>query len=529
MKPWKTRITGILALVSLAWYLPWQFANLNWDASWLSVPFALATIVMTVMIAVTVVNHWHYRREFLEPVAMEGAADVAVIIPTYGEPTEMVAKTVRSVVTQRYPQQHLQVVVSDDGHRLAMQEMVQQVQGEYPEIPIHYHEPPHRGDPERRGDAKAGNLNSALALINSWDAPPPFVETRDADDLVGNVQFLANAVGHLMQHPKVGFVQTIKEAQVSPGDPFGNLEPLFYRQAMFARNAADAVFPCGSGLVWRREALLDIDGFPSWNLVEDLQSGIEALRRDWHGAYLPIVGAVGQTAPEDMANVIKQRGTWALDTMRITFWGDKSGLSLRQHLQFAELGFFYLMSFAVLAFAVTPIITLAFGVYPLITTHASYAWHFWPLAAAIELLMLSLGGDLPYESTWRAKETWIGMAPVYARATLLALYYGPRRKPTYRVTRKEHVYRLYWREILPQLIIFAGLIGASVYHILTESLLFTADLGSLFWAAYFILALSRTIANSWHGFRLRDALAALPRRVPQGNLRHVVRSIFDAD
>ena len=89
---------------------------------------------------------------------------------------------------------------------------------------------------------------------------------------------------------------------------------MFYRGQMLARNAHNAAFPCGSGLVWHRDALLDIGGFPAWNLVEDLQSGVEALRRGWRSLYLPIVGAVGQIAPEDLPNFYKQRGTWAIDT-----------------------------------------------------------------------------------------------------------------------------------------------------------------------------------------------------------------------
>ncbi len=82
-------------------------------------------------------------------------------------------------------------------------------------------------------------------------------------------------------------MQTIKEAQVSAGDPFNNREAMFYRGQMLSRNAANATFPCGSGLVWRRAALGDIGLFPTWNLVEDLQSGIEALRRGWDSCYLP--------------------------------------------------------------------------------------------------------------------------------------------------------------------------------------------------------------------------------------------------
>ncbi len=40
---------------------------------------------------------------------------------------------------------------------------------------------------------------------------------------------------------------------------------------------------------------------------------------------------------------------------------------------------------------------------------------------------------------------------------------------------------LYLGEVLPQLLRFLALIGASMYHLATPSLLREADLGSLFW------------------------------------------------
>jgi cellulose synthase (UDP-forming) len=499
MHNWKVRGASILLLLATAWYLPWMLTNLNLDALWLSIPFAGASLLTAVMTLVTAHNHWRYTvpEEHLVPVGKEPA--VVVIIPTYGEPPMMVYETARSVLEQDYPQEKIRLVISDDAHREKIRSVVRRLNQEHPKTVVGYHEPPRRGDPKRRGEAKAGNLNSVLELIDTYAPHVLFVETRDADDKVGDPNFLRQTIGQLLADPTVGFVQTIKEAKVSAGDPFGNLEPLFYRKAMFAKSAANAVFPCGSGVVFRRKVLYDIGGFPTWNLVEDLQSGVEMLRRGWRGVYLPIVGAVGQTAPEDIPNAVKQRGTWAIDTMRITIWGDKRGLNLWQHLQFCELGLFYLLSFAVLVFAITPIFALTFNIYPLITTHAAYALYFWPYAAAVELMLVSLADGLPYEDLWRARQTWLGMAIVYAKATIIALIYGPNHKPSYRVTRKEHVYEWYWREILPNLLLFLVLIVVSLYHIATHPLLQTADLGSLFWAGFFILGLSRVVRNSWHG------------------------------
>jgi cellulose synthase (UDP-forming) len=525
MRSWKVRITGTLLLLATLWYLPWVFVNLNWQALWLAIPFAVASLLTAIMTLVTVSNHWRYAVPQERPVPIGQEPRVVVIVPTYGEPATMVYETARSVLEQDYPEGKIAVVISDDAHRAEIRSVVQRLSREHTKAIIGYHDPPRRGDPRRRGEAKAGNLNSVLEVLNKYAPHVLFVETRDADDKVGDPSFLRQTVGQLLADPKVAFVQTSKDAMVSRGDPFGNLEPLFYQGAMLARNAANSVFPCGSGLVWRRKALEEIGGFPTWNLVEDLQSGVEALRRGWRGVYLPIVGAVGQTAPEDIPNAVKQRGTWALDTMRLTLWADKRGLNLRQHLQFSELGLFYMLSIAVLVFASIPVFTLTFHVYPLITTHAEYALHFWPYALLVELLLVSLADGLKYEDLWRSRQTWLGMAPVYVRASLIALFYGPNRKPSYRVTRKENVYSWYWREILPQLLLFLALIAASLYHIATNSLLQTADLGSLFWAGFFILGLSQVVRNSWHGIGLdKVAVETMERALAKSALSRIFRS-----
>lgn len=499
MKQWTVRLAVLFLFGAIAWYVPWLLTRLNTNVLWLSLPFAAANLLVTAMVVITALNCWRYFEPQPKPLPEGEERPVAVIVPTYGEPPQMVYNTVKSVLDQDYPVQQMRIIVSDDGHSEGIRNVVARLRVEYPDGHIGYHEPPHKGDPARKGEAKAGNLNSAFDAVRKYAPEIAFIETRDADDLVGDRSFLRQTIGQLVADPRLAFLQTIKEVKCSRGDPFGNREPIFYRRSMLAKNAANAVFPCGSGVVWRREALEDIDGFPGWNLVEDLQSGVEALRRGWRGLYVPIVGAVGQVAPEDIPNAMKQRGTWALDTMRLTLWGDKRGLSLGQHIQFAELGFFYLMSFAVLVFAVVPCLKLAFNLYPLSTTEVEYMAHFWPFALGIELLLASLSLGLSFEELWRARVTWLGMAPIYARAVILALLFGPRRKPAYRVTRKEHVHAWYWREVWPQMAIMFALVAASAYHLATHSLLDDADLGSLFWAGFFIVGLGRTVRNSWFG------------------------------
>lgn len=508
------RVAGLALLASVTWYVPWLVGSLNWSAPWLALPFAAANLLVVVCVLITVINDWQRSIPRRRGVLRDHEPEVAVIIPTCGEPGWMVARTAASVIEQEWPSERLLVIISDDAHSPQAEDAAQACAALHPRARVVYHRPPRRGDPRRRGDAKAGNLNSVLDLLRLEHPELRYVETRDADDEVGDRWFLRETVAQLMHDDRLAYVQTIKEAKVGKGDPFGNLDPLFYRGAMFARNAGNAVFPCGSGLVWRRAALDDIGGFPVWNLVEDLQSGVEALRRGWRGMYLPIVGAIGQVAPEDIPNVYKQRGTWALDTVRLLLFGGMKGLNLRQRLHFAELGLFYVLSLATLTFLLCPAVALLTDRYPLVTTQSSYAAHFWPFALSVEVFLASLCRGHRYETLWRARQIWVGLAPVYAKACFMAVWNGPNRKPTYRVTRKDQRVAWYWRETLPQTAIVALLAVSILYGFTTSSVVEALDLGSVYWAGFSSVFLVGFIRKSWFGLawqtRLRRRRGASP-------------------
>ncbi len=520
MSNWRTRGAALLLAAAALWYTPWMLATMNGALPWLSVPFVAANLLIVASAVVTCINNWHRGVPTAWVTAPDTEPPVAVIIPTAGEPIAMVARTARSVLDQDWPHTGLRLIISDDAGADEIAGLASYLQNQYPTAIILYHRPPRRGTPERRGDAKAGNLNSALDLLFVRFPEVAYVETRDADDEVGDRRFLRHCIGQLQVDERVAYVQTIKQARVSEGDPFNNEDLLFYHGSMLARHAANAVFPCGSGLVWRLAALQDIGGFPTWNLVEDLQSGVEALRRGWRGVYLPIVGVVSQHAPEDIPNVYKQRGVWALDTMRLLFWGNLRGLNLRQRLHFYELGLFYLASFAMAVFIIIPALSFVFHIHPLTTDHLSYAVHFWPFAGALELFLATLNGTQPYESLWKARQMWLGLGFVYMRACTLALTAGPHRKPVYRVTRKTHHFNWYWRETLAQGIATI-LLGASlIYGIATTPLLSTLDLGSAFWAFFLLVLLVGFMPKSWFGL---DWYAYV-RTVPRSVLTFILRS-----
>jgi cellulose synthase (UDP-forming) len=191
--------------------------------------------------------------------------------------------------------------------------------------------------------------------------------------------------------------------------------------------------------------------------------------------------------------------------MRLFFWGDFRGLRLRQRLHFIELGLFYLQSVTVITILLTLAVSLMTRTYPLTTTNFDYALHFWPFALAIELFLAALNGGQRYEALLRQREMWMGLAPVFLRACIVALLSGPRRKPIYHVTRKVNRFAWYWRETLPQMLLFALIVGAMIYGLLTTALLTEFDFGSAYWVLFYGVFLGAFIRKGWYGIRRRKS------------------------
>src|SRR5438309_5159994 len=185
---WRIRAVGLLLVVTIVLYTPWMLESLNGGAAWLAWPFAIANLFSIAYALLAVFNAWSRSVPEARPLAHGAEPHVGVIIPTCGEPVPMILRTVLSVLEQDWPADRLTVVVSDDGHD---PELEAAVAG----LPVLYHSPPDRFARGRDGAAKAGNLNSALAVLDREHPHIGYIETRDADDELGSDAFLRQTVG----------------------------------------------------------------------------------------------------------------------------------------------------------------------------------------------------------------------------------------------------------------------------------------------------------------------------------------------
>lgn len=496
------RIAGVLALVAYTIYLTFLIPRLNGEYLFLSLMFVIYNIFAYFMFIVFVFNTWYSRVP--APRKIKGdLPKVAILIPTWKEPVRIVRETVTSILKQDYPESKLVIGISDDSANPEMQQMLIEIANTYPAAEFIYNVPPAKSSPSRQGEGKAGNLNSIFELVERRD-DIEFIETRDADDLVGHPEFLKHALGQLVSNLRLAYIQTTKTVLTDSHDTFGGKQEFFYRSLLLYKNGSDAIFPCGSGLVWRKVALQDIGGFPSWNLVEDYQSGAEALRRGWRSEYLPLVGAIGQVSPDDIPNFYKQRGTWALDSIRFFLWGNKTGMNFRQRVHFAESALFYFFSIATYLYAFVLAFWLFQGAKIFIAdpVESTIYYFSWLVSLYVFIRMFAVKGDIPMKKVLFSIQNMFSLAPVYISALLRAIRYGPKNKPAYVVTRKTSRYGIYVFRTIPQVLVVAALVAGIVnnilYHFTIDNIFDAVTIG---WAIIFILIYLRPVANSFYGVR----------------------------
>ncbi|MEO5742232.1 MAG: hypothetical protein ABIS29_16725, partial [Vicinamibacterales bacterium] len=164
-------------------------------------------------------------------------------------------------------------------------------------------------------------------------------------------------------------------------------------------------------------------------------------------------------APADIWGVYRQRGQWALDTMRLFFWDNpliKRGLTWRRRLSYLVIPLTYLGAGIVFPFLFAiPLWTYVTGGSVLADSELEFGLfrgvYFVVMAIALRALFRK-------QRTGRQFQMLVGLFPIYLMGTFRALLYPPGRRPRYT---PNHASRPAARKpaflaILPQLVILAA-------------------------------------------------------------------------
>jgi cellulose synthase (UDP-forming) len=414
------RGVALLSLVVTAAYLAWRLTgtiDLAWW--WVAIPLFAVEVHNALGLLLYTIALWD-----VDPVARPVSSSdtgwrVAVLIPTYNEPSEVLLPTIAASVALA-PEHETWVL--DDGRRDGIRELAQRLGARYLSRPDNRH-------------AKAGNLNYALERIDA-----DIVAILDADHvptarfLTATLPYFADRSLAFVQTPQDFYnLQSFEHERRRDGKIFTE-EAVFYRVIAPAKTRWSAPFWCGTCALVRVDALRSVGGVATDSVTEDIHTTIRMYRRGWTGAYHNEVLARG-LAPDDAQSYLLQRNRWALGAMQVLrrenpLFGP--GLSIGQRLAFLTTLFGWFDSWRTLAYMLIPLAVVATGAVP-ISAPGTVFVPFFILTLSLQFVALRLLARGHYPPVLSVLFEVLRM-PAVLPATLAIVL--PRREARFRVTPK---------------------------------------------------------------------------------------------
>eukprot|EP00271_Cylindrocystis_brebissonii_P008042 TRINITY_DN22077_c0_g1_i1.p1 TRINITY_DN22077_c0_g1~~TRINITY_DN22077_c0_g1_i1.p1 ORF type:complete len:1726 (+),score=392.82 TRINITY_DN22077_c0_g1_i1:475-5652(+) len=403
------------------------------------------------------------------------AVDVYVVC--YNEPVAIIEATVCAALNMTYPPAKLQVQVLDDGKRKAVEDMCSKLQKEMMHkasgpygrgwASLGYAARKKvKGVPHH---AKAGNINSQLlkGRRRGW-RQGAFVVVFDCD-MIPRPDFLDRVMGHFFEpilppqaepaeaakqpqgasdasasspllasgggsegldadpaeemaplawvpRTKLAFVQTPQDFyNVDKDDPMGHRAAFFYGPMMQGRDGIGAC-PCvGTGVVFRRDALISIGGQAFGSITEDYNSAMTLMGAGFSSIYLNERLIYG-LAPDDLESVFKQRLRWAMGSLQILCRSNplfKPELTVPQSLLFFQSAFQYCLSLPTVVVTLAPVLYLFLQVGPISARVYEFCLFFAVYYGCNRVMLWAAHKGVPNKGLemWRGSQAWVWTVP----------------------------------------------------------------------------------------------------------------------
>lgn len=289
-----------------------------------------------------------------KPVPLRRHPTVDVFVTVVDEPAGILRRTLVGCINQNYPKDRYRVYVLDDGQREELKALASSLGCRYIR----------RAD---RQHAKAGNLNHALQETSG-----EIIAIFDVDH-VPTASFLRYTVG-FFQDEQVAFVQTphhfynpdVFQKNLQLEGLLKNEQALFYRVLQAGRDRHNSAFFAGSCGLFRRRVLMEIGGFRTETVTEDIHTSMVIHARGYRSCYLNKVLAAG-LMPETFESSMKQRVRWAMGHVQIFFQTNPftmRGLTIAQRFGYFASIFYFLHGVPRIICLVAPLSALLLGIIP---------------------------------------------------------------------------------------------------------------------------------------------------------------------
>ncbi len=286
-----------------------------------------------------------------EPVTVE------VFVTAYGEPVEVVRRTLRAALALRGEHR---TWLLDDGRSDAMRDLAEELGCRYLRR-LNNH------------GAKAGNVNHALTI-----AKGDFFCIFDAD-FVPHADFIEHTLPFFVDET-VAFVQTPQtygnlHTMISRGA--GYMQTVFYKFVQPGRNHFNAAFCVGTNVMFRRSAVHEIGGIHADSKSEDVWTSLRLHEQGWRSVYLGKTLAVGD-APDTIEAYTKQQLRWATGGFEILLranpFSRRRSLTPDQRIMYGITATHYLTGIAPGILLFVPPMEVFFDLHPVDLTVGFWQW-----------------------------------------------------------------------------------------------------------------------------------------------------------
>ena len=338
----KLRVLIVLATLSLSALFIWVLSPSRVGNPLMYIGLNLALFLRAISLLFEWYNYWVMS----VPTEIKPQRKWTVDIFTTacpGEPAGMIVRTLKAMVTIRYPHKNY---LCDEGN----DPYLKQICDELGVIHVTRKEKKH---------AKAGNVNNALkqatgqiaVVLDPDHEPAPFLLDR--------------TLGYF-EDPAVGFVQSV-QAYRNQKDSYVALAAAeqsyhFYGPFMMGTNGHGTTQAIGANCVFRRAALDSIGGHAS-GLAEDMHTAMRLYSKGWRSVYLPEILTRGLT-PTSLGAFFKQQIKWACGSFDLLFQEYPHlfrTFTWRQRLHYFLCPIFFLRGLVVLLEMAVPIVCLTYG------------------------------------------------------------------------------------------------------------------------------------------------------------------------
>jgi cellulose synthase (UDP-forming) len=280
---------------------------------------------------------------------------------------------------------------------------------------------------EERHGAKAGTINDCLKTLDC-----EYVAVFDADQCP-LPEFLNRVIPIMESDKKLAFVQTpqfytnTEESRVAKAAAFQ--QAVFYEYICEGKSSQDAMFCCGTNIVFRKEALDDVGGLDEATVTEDFATSLKLHQKKWRSLYYNHTYAFGM-APENLTGYLKQQYRWANGTVSVLKKVLKGmitrpfSLKFRQWWEYFLSGSYYLVGFAFFILMMFPALYLIWRVPSFFINPDIYLLTFLPYIMLTMTVFYTVLGDRHYT----VKDLFLGQLlgsitfTVYLRAAVASLF-----------------------------------------------------------------------------------------------------------